>query len=95
MIAMVLHNNKQLTHPPTKAKMTFIDANGFTIEYRYVTDLFSNPSGEKKRQKITFNPAIKSASEVRQQVVTLSQEAESGIPSKVRYCFRDVLFMDY
>lgn len=64
--------------------MTSIDANGFTIEYRYVRELFWNASGEKKRQRITFTPAIKSASEVRPQIVALSKEAESGLPKKVR-----------
>jgi hypothetical protein len=85
MIAMVLHNNKQLTHPPTKARMTSIDSNGFTIEYKYVRELLWNSSGEKKRQKITFTPAVKSASEVRGQVVALSKEAEESIPKKVSY----------
>ena len=83
MIAIVLQHNKQLTHPPYKARMTSIDAQGFTIEYKYVTELVWNTSGTKKWQRVDFTPPITEASHVRARLVSMTKDAESKISKRV------------
>jgi hypothetical protein len=83
MTAIVLQHHKHLSHPPRQVRMKSIDSNGFTLEYRYVTELFINPSGEKKQVHVPFKPSITDASQVRSRLVSMSQEAEAGLPAKV------------
>lgn len=83
MIAIVCHRIPRLPRPPRTARMTAIDANGFTLEYRLVQSLFWNPSGEAKKVRVPFSPAVKEASEVRQRIIEISREAEQKRSKKV------------
>lgn len=76
MVAIVAHRIPSLPHPPKSAKMVSIDANGFTLEYKLITSLFWNPSGEKKKVRVPFSPIIKEQTEVRQRIINIANEAE-------------------
>jgi putative heme iron utilization protein len=84
MVAIVCQRVGSLPRPPRTARMTSIDANGFTLEYRIVKSLFFNPNGERRTVRVPFTPAVKEASEVRQRIVDLAQDAQQKRPKRVR-----------